>query len=1678
MSSVVDLSKANKKYKMTATLLSLTRIFIQLALTAVLLISVTEIKPANAELFNLRFERAVTENQLPIGETNLVFQDYLGFMWFGGSNGLARYDGVTFQRYLHDPKNESSISHDFIWDIVEDRNKTLWIATPNGLNRFDRNANTFIKYKNDPDNPDSLGNNDLYTIYEDSGGHLWLGTRDGLDLFDQDTGKFEHFRHDAAKEGTLSDNIVFAIHEDRKKRLWVGTQYGGLNLYNPHKNNFIYYNFIESEAPDESFSIRDIASDSADNLWLATDNGLYKFNPDTGKVRHFLHEDSNSNSLSTNRLWSILFDRDGKLWITSDHGGLNIYDPADDVFNHYRHNPFDRRTINSDKVRNVYQDTSGNYWVALFPSGIDYINRSSSAFTVYRNSPINPNSLRSNAIDYIHPAPQGSIWFGTEGGASLFNPETKQFTHFYHDPADDQSISANAVLAIETDRFGNQWFGTWSGGLNLFNPDRQNFERFQSVNDDPKGISSDYIWALLADSDGYLWIGHEAKGLDRMNIRTREITHFRSNSKSPGALSHRFVRSLLEDSKKNIWVGTLIGLNRFDSKTNSFKNFYHITGDSSSIVHSGVYSLFEDSQKRLWIGTEGGLSLYDDKTETFKNYTTEDGLSHNYITSITEDKKGNLWLTTLNGLSKFDPVNISFENYSRDDGLAGNIFSRNAAYRHTNGNIYVGSSQGVTEFNPERIQSNNFIPPVLITDFRIYNKPVGIGEKSPLKKDISVTKEITLNYDQSMLSFEFAALNYQNPAQNKYQYKLEGFDKDWIDSGHRNTATYTNLNAGSYLFKVKGSNDNGVWNNEGTELRINVLPPFWLTWWAYLFYVLIIILVVYSFVRSQQKKIQAEQEQVEYLRSLDKLKDEFLANTSHELRTPLNGIIGLTEFLIEEYKDDLQTKARNHLKMIAGSARRLSNLINDILDFSRIKSKGLELNLKPVSLDAVCNSIVPMVLPLVEKKDLDIKLNIPANLPNILADEDRLQQILYNLIGNAIKFTHKGYVRIGAAQEGNYVKISVEDTGIGIPESQIGKIFDSFAQGYGEEAREFEGTGLGLTVAKNLIELQRGSITVASEVGRGSTFTFEMEVSEQPLENDNAPIEEINKVVELAYDDPSEELVTDPPTIEHGHFHILVVDDDPVNRQVLISQLSLHNYKISEVSDGFQAIDAVKKDKSIDLILLDVMMPRMTGYETAMRIRVHHQVHDLPIIFVTAKHLASDLAKGFISGGNDFLVKPISKNELLSRVKTHLQLLDFTRNLESLVSERTNTLKEAHLELERLNNVVTLINQQSSMEGLVNVLLTECNMLFDNADFSGFWMIDDAYEHFRLVAIEWRDHVVSANDVPQNISKNQFMDGLRRWKQSSMEDVYIISPSKFKAFNTMENIPGSILIMTIHINNMIAGLLIMANMEADRPFQKNDIETMKKLQSHSVSAVSKAKMLEQLKLQNQKLELASFTDQLTGLHNRRHLLNNIFNDIAIASCQYESLVASEYFPEDANLLFMLIDIDHFKQVNDTYGHISGDMLLKQFSDLLVRVFRTSDYIIRWGGEEFMVVVRFCDRSEALHLAERFRRDVENAAFEIQNGVVIRKTCSVGYSYYPFYQDFPAAFTWEQVVDVADRSLYIAKKNGRNAWVGIHGRANKVNKLNCAQLMENLGKSNSNASVVIETSFETNDETNW
>lgn len=1631
-------------------------------------------------LANYRFEHVITEQNLTIAETNVIFQDSEGFMWFGGGNGLARYNGHTFTVYRHDAKDPHSISHSFVWEIVEDHLGKLWVATPNGLNLFDREKNQFIRYQRDSENPDSIISNDVYTIYEDKQRNLWIGTRDGLDLFDRENEKFIHFQHDPDKDSSLSNNFVLSLYEDHLNNLWVGTQYGGLNLMNRRTGQFTNYkhhrngrdNILDS-------SIRDIKQDKQLNLWLATDNGLYKFDQMDETFEHYSVDESDKGSLSSNRLWKIYFDSSNTMWISTDHGGLNVYNRETDSFEHYRHNAFDNDSLASDQVRDIFEDSNGNLWIALFPSGVDYINRSATAFSVFRHDPANPKSLNNNAVNAIHEADKGKVWVGTEGGLNLLDRESGTFKRYKHDPNDKTTLGANAVLAIEKDAEGNYWFGTWSGGLSRYNATSDSFVRYLPDPNDENSLSSTYIWALLSDSQGYLWIGSQEGKLDRYDPKKNEFKHYTPDPSNPERLSHRFIRALHESNDGTLWIGTLEGLNKFDRQSELFTRYLNDPEDPNTIIHNYVLSIFEDSENNLWIGTSGGLSKLDCKTGLFTNYTSEHGLPNDTITGIQEGSLGFLWLSTLRGLSRFDPATETFDNFYRGSGLAGNVMNKPASMYSSDGELYFGSTQGLTIFRPESISNNTYVPPVHITDFKIFNKSVEIGgEDSVLQNHISRTKKITLDYFQTMISFEFAALNFQNPERNSYKYKMEGFDQNWIEAGNRYTATYTNLNPGEYTFRVLGSNNDQVWNEEGASIDIEVLPPPWKTWWANTLYIAAILGLLYLFVRQQKIKIEYEQQQVSRLKAIDKMKDEFLANTSHELRTPLNGIIGLTEALIDDTTGQVSEQARAQLQTIAGSGRRLSSLINDILDFSKIKSKGLELELRTVDFNVICRSVTALTAPLAAKKNIEIITDLPDEPTPVWADEDRLQQILYNLIGNALKFTPKGHIRIYTEISARDVDIFIEDTGIGIPESDMETIFESFSQAHGGASREYEGTGLGLSVAKNLIRLHNGEISVTSEVGVGSTFKFNLKRSDQlvtPSRMQEAS-NRLNAVIDIVNDNDHEVVVTDSPNVDSKKFHVLVVDDDEINRQVLIKQLSLHEYRTSEAASGEEAVRMVNSDPSVDLVLLDVMMPRMTGYEAAKIMRKTKAVHELPIIFITAKHLASDLVEGFLSGGNDFLVKPVSKNELLSRTKTHLRLLDFTRNLEKLVKERTQTLKDAHDTLETLDNVVKSINSQTSLEGLVDVMLKESLSLFRQSRYAAFWLWDDQDGLFKMVS--GVGETGNPNLFVRKLPEEDAWALVDKCRTGTDGNAFIIEPNEFPFFVHRPDNLDSLMLMAINIDEQVTALLIVANETNVGNFNDQDRQTFEKLQTHAVSAVSKARILESLQLQNFMLGEASLTDPLTGLRNRRFFIDNIYPDVQSSSAKYEANPSASTFPRNSDILFMLIDIDSFKDINDNYGHKAGDLALVQFSTILSSIVGEEDYLVRWGGEEFMVVIRFCSRDKAGMLAEQIREAVQSHAFDVGDGRHIKKTCSIGFSYFPFYQDFPNAFDWEQIVDIADKSLSIAKRTGFNNWLGIYGRAGGSNKLSYKELAAKPEKSAKNRSLVVQTSITSKQDINW
>lgn len=1450
------------------------------------------------------FSHILPNQVAAIGYINALAQDRDGFMWFGGANGLARFDGYSLRIYRQDDADPTSLSHNYVNDIRLDAAGNVWVATRKGLNRYHSLTDNFTSYTAVDANADPQAAENVMAVEETDDGRLWLATRGGFYRFDPMQKVFQKF----AIADDEQMGWVHALVRDQQGILWLGHQSLGVIRFDPASGTMRQY----GEADGLHFAdIRELFVDSANNLWAGSYGaGLFMLD---GRREQFIsvkHDNQEKSAI----VWSVLEDKRKNLWV-GDGSAVYVRAAGNEHFVRFSNDDTKPSSPGNYVVNELFQDDAGDIWLGYFPSGVDVVDRQASIFNNYRYSASDPNSVTEGGVLSSVIDSRGNLWIGAGYGLNYFEPATQKFTRYKHDPAIADGMSGNTVLSLVLNESAQElWLGIWAGGLNRLDLTTGKFKHYLPDANNPGAIRGREPWSVARDKQGYLWIATE-EGLNRYDPGTDSFRYFSPTVAQLGGDKVLYARVVYIDRQERIWVGALSGLYLFDPVSETFTHYHHVDGDSTSLRADFVFALYEDSRGNFWVGTDGGgLHLMDRATGKFTAFTSRDGLADDVVAGIIEDDQGFLWLGTQKGLARFDSAEKQFRNFEKRHGLNDNLFNRNSPVKLPSGELFFGNSKGFVLFNPAAITTNQHQPPVVLTNLLILNKPVIIGGKgSPLTQALNHTTAINLTHKDSVVTFEFSALNYQMSEENKYAYRLLGFDTDWIYSGSKRTATYTNLDADTYIFEVKASNNDGVWSDKHARLTIHIEPPFWRTWWAYAVYISLAVALLFWFLRIQRVRLQYEQQKVEQERSLvrrlqqiDKLKDEFLANTSHELRTPLNGIIGLAESLVDGVGGDLPAQAQNSLRLIIASGHRLSGLVNDILDFSKLKNQSISLNKKAIDLRVLVDVVLTLSRPLAGNKNIQLNNHVPAELPAIYADEDRLLQILHNLIGNAVKFTLEGEVNVYADVEGDRIHVQIADTGIGIPPDHITDIFDAFHQVDGRAERAFGGTGLGLSITKQLVELHEGSIAVDSTPGQGSVFSVYLPLAlDRPLSLDlpATPTEDqpVHAAADVAQVVALEQVKKNRAENPGHQGHILVVDDDSVNRMVLVNHLALRNYRVTEASSGEEAL-AVVEQGDVDLVLLDIMMPKMSGYETCKRLREKYRPYELPIIFLTARNQTSDLVMGFDIGGNDYLTKPIAKEELLARVDMHLQLYSATQYLDKKVAERTDELRK----------------------------------------------------------------------------KNE---GLRQ-AQKDLQVAY------------------------------------------------------------------------------KKLEEASLSDPLTGLHNRRFLSKSIGVDLALVDREYKDWCDANCGrsedsifwppPRDNDLVFLLLDVDHFKAVNDTYGHNAGDRVLEQLSRLLEEVLRDSDYLVRWGGEEFLIVARFVSRAEAPEMAERVRQAVADYLFDIGNGMHLQKTASLGFAIYPFYQQNPDALGWEQVVNVADRALYAAKKAGRDCWVGIDSRIRDCEPLNPLQ----------------------------
>ena len=1203
---------------------------------------------------NLRFERLTIEDGLSNNFVAKILQDRRGYMWFGTANGLNKFDGYTFTTYKREPWDSTSLPNSGIGQILVDHEGTLWIGyNGNGICKFDYDTETFTCYKNTI--KQFAG---AISLNEDQEGSLWIGSNEGLYRFDKSTGTFssENFAPLLVSEAdsSLVSNVINAIYKDKKGTLWLGSHYGLHQMHlqpagkdQPSQVSFTHYRHDPAHPNSLSDNVViDILEDHKGVLWVSTENGLNAFNPATAAFSHYYYSPIKVMNLGGD----LAEDLQGHLWLATDSGLVRLNKERTEIVE-FKHIPEDPFSIANDHIISMLADRSGTIWVGTLSQGINKANIYQKPFQHYQHHPFLPHSLSVNQVLSITEDKTGTVWIGTYGGGlNRFDRQTQTFTHYRHDPEDPRSLGDDNVSNILEDRQGNLWIATTDGNkpFSRLDPGTGTFESYSEGVYEKLGEHG--IFTIYEDKEGVLWLG-TMEGVKSLDRKTGKITHFTHDP--PDGLSAPWVKTIIEDHQGNLWMGTDKGLNKLDRKTGRFTQYKHDSNDDQSITSDEIKCIFQDSQKNLWIGTKGiGLCRFDYATESFEDFTQKRGLPDYTVYSILEDNSGNLWLGTDKGLSCFAPTRQSFTNYNASDGLQSNQFAISyeigAHAKGRDGTLYFGGINGFNAFDPAKIQPNPYVPPVVITQFKLFDKLVPGNHEA---------KTMSFSHRENFFSFEFAALNFMNAEKNQYSYRLQNFDYDWIDSGTRRYASYTNLDPGRYVFQVKGSNNDGLWNEQGASMTIIIHPPWWDTWWAYTLYGLLALGTLWTIRYYEIKRVKLRQ-RTAYLTELDNTKTRFFANISHEFRTPLTLILG-------PLKDMYEGTFRGDRKAVFGvmirNGQRLLNLINQLLDISKLEAGKMQLQVMETDLVILLRHIASAYESLAIDKKIKYFFYPEMQELMVYADPEKIEKIVHNLLSNAFKFTPaRGEVILYLkTQENRWALISVKDTGSGIPTEKLDKVFDRFYQVDSSQTRTHEGSGLGMALAKELAELHHGHITVESKEGKGTTFTVWLPLGKAHLRPQEikdtvevehpkrVPVDQL-KAIEVVEEEDKATLVA-----ENNNPLILVVEDNADMRHYIRSILENH-YQVREAENGKEGILRAQEWMP-DLIISDVMMPEMDGFRLCERIKIHELTSHIPVILLTAKADRQSKLTGLETGADDYLAKPFDAQELQLIVRNRIE---------------------------------------------------------------------------------------------------------------------------------------------------------------------------------------------------------------------------------------------------------------------------------------------------------------------------------------------------------------------------------------------------------------------------------------
>jgi signal transduction histidine kinase/ligand-binding sensor domain-containing protein/DNA-binding response OmpR family regulator len=1244
-----------------------------------------------------------------------ITQDQSGVIWIGTNGaGLYKFDGVNYIAYEQNSRVNNSINSNLIYVVYVDTRNRLWVGTDEGLCLYNRDLNTFenidIQKKTGKETVISVK-----SIIEDNNGNLFLGTfNGGLLKLNTESRKITSIKLDIPNSANC---LINCLAKDKNGTIYLGTNFG-LKIVDPRKNEVKKVNIKQHDLL--TGTIVSMCIDSKQNLWIGNGyKGLVKVDLNPKIKQAVLYP------ITRKRIMSILAADPKTILCATENDGLIIVNDHGDIQKKYANSKFNTRSLSSNSVWSLFLDKEKRIWLGYYNKGLGVFDKINSKVNIIESLPGNPQSLQTSCVTGIAKDSEGQLWISMEGGGvDVYNPKTKIFRHITKsDTSLYSGLTNDNITNVFIDKNQNIWLSSWNEGIFVLKKGSRNFINYNTKN--TPGLTSDNIMSIAQDSRGVIWIGTFAKGLHYYTPSDSQFHHCDSKPFYTNGLINLDIRKVIADSDNAVWVGSTTGLYKVNTddfvtfSVTSFRNKMSEKLKNHKSTHT-INTLYQAKNKEIWIGTDGaGLFSYNKKRDLLKWYINFKGLHEKSISSISESNDGCIWISGKKGITKLDLKNkISF-NYSTYDGLLGNDFNNNSVLKDKNGLLYFGSYEGLNYFDPSSLVKSKKQLPIYLTDLKLFNKSVAPLEKnSPLIKVLSETKKIILKHDQSVFTIDFIAINYSFPARNEFAYYLEGFEDSWNYVGSKRSATYTNLAPGNYVFKVKASEKNGVWNQKPLELKIEILPPWWKTSFAYLFYSLLLFAAVhfanqyYQNRFKQKQMIEFEQKKAIQIEKLNNKKLQFFTNISHEFRTPLTLILNPLGDIIRNSAQELPNGVLNKLKTIQKSSDRLSRLINELMDFNQLQFNQMTIKLQLIEVVNFTKEIVSYFDE--EALSRGIQLEFESNKTSLKdwIDPKMFEKIIFNVLSNAFKVTpDNGKIKVKIVVNEEFInfpminstntypsfEIIVEDTGAGLDKKDIKRIFDRFYQVNNLNKAYYGSTGIGLEVVRGFVELHKGIIEVESELGVGTTFKLVFPIGKDFFNENEISLEEFKKEKKISYTpiiEKTEEQSQENHEKQDRIYTILIVEDNVELRNYLKNELK-KEYKVLVAENGQVGLELALQ-KLPDLILTDVIMPVMSGLELCKSIKADLKTSHIPLMMLSAKALVKDKLEGIDSGADMYLSKPfdmdILKSSLVQLINSRQIMFNkFYNGITPKAKEKTTTLDN-----EFIKNALNYINENIS----------------------------------------------------------------------------------------------------------------------------------------------------------------------------------------------------------------------------------------------------------------------------------------------------------------------------------------------------------------------------------------------